>query len=153
MRNTLLKYDKISSKKFVAEDYTSKKFRKILEVPELSDSMYIDYIELIDNQTIEQISYILYGTPDYWDLLVLINDRDPLFDMSYEFDIQEEIAEARVQKYLQGYSGIYKADTYDRMKEYALTNMHDINEENRTMKIIRPERLTHIVKIIDDLEV
>jgi len=153
MKNSILKYDKISSKSFTSEDYTSKKYRKILEIPELNNTDYIEYIELIDDQKIEQISYTLYGTPDYWDLLVLINDRDPLFDMSYNFDIQEAIAEDIVQKYLSDYSGIYKGNTYTRMKEYVMYKIDKETEENRTLKIIKPSRIQEILKLINLLDI
>lgn len=153
MKNTILKYDKIESQKFIAEDYTSKKFRKILTVPELSNTEFIEHIELMDNQTIEQISFILYGTADYWDLLVLINDIDPLFDMVYEFDVIETISEKTVSNYLSDYSGLYKQDTYARLKTLILNRNVQESEERRTIKIIKPEKLFDIITIINKLDI
>lgn len=152
MKNTILKYDKIAGGNFLAENYTSKKMKNILAMPELSNSDWIEYIELYDNQTIEQISFILYDSADFWDILVVINDIDPLFDMSYEFDILEQLSENKVQKYLADYSGFYKTDTYDRLKELVLQRQIDQNEINRQIKIIKPEKLYDFINLVKDIE-
>jgi predicted PhzF superfamily epimerase YddE/YHI9 len=152
MKNTVLKYDKIGSLSFISEDYTSKKMSNIRELPELSNADWVEYIELYDNQTIEQISYILYDSANYWDLLIVINNIDPLFDMSYEFDILEQISENKVQKYLADYSGAYKNDTYERLKALTLTKEVDKNEVNRQLKIIKPEKLYDFISLLKEVE-
>jgi hypothetical protein len=152
MKNTVLIYDKISGSNFTSEDYTSKRISNIRNMKELNDSAWIEYIELYDNQTIEQISFILYDTPDYWDLLLVINDKDPLFDMSYDFDILEQISEDKVQKYLDGYSGVYKNDTYERLKEITLKEDQDANEMKRQLKIIKPDRLYDFMNLLKDVK-
>jgi len=152
MKNTILKYDKIDGGSFISEDYTSKDMKKILELPELSNTEWIEYIELYDNQTIEQISFLLYDSADYWDILVIINDMDPLFDMSYEFDILEQLSENKVQKYLADYSGFYKVDTYDRLKELVLAKEVEQNEINRQIKIIKPEKLYDFINLVKSVK-
>ena len=153
MKNTVLIYDSIESKQFIAEDYTSKKHSKIRSLSEINNTEYIEYKELYDNQTMEQISYILYGTPDYWDLLVTINNKDPLFDMCYEFDILEKIAENRVQTYLQDYSGTYKGDTYERLKDLMLDKTTHENEEKRSIKIIKPSKIYDFLTLYNALDI
>jgi hypothetical protein len=152
MKNTVLKYDKIGSLSFISEDYTSKKISNIRNLPELSDADWVEYVELYDNQTIEQISYILYDDVNFWDMLVVINNIDPLFDMAYEFDILEQIAETKVQKYLEGYSGVYKNDTYERLKALTLAKETENNEINRQIKIIKPEKLYDFISILKEVE-
>jgi len=152
MKNTVLNYPNISCNKFTSEDYTSKKISNIRNMKELNDTNWIEYIELYDNQTVEQISYILYKSPDYWDLLLIINNKDPLFDMSYNFDILEKISEDRVQKYLDGYSGVYETDTYNRLKTLVLADEEKINEYNRQFKIIKPERLYDFINLLKDVK-
>jgi len=146
MKNTLLNYDKFSSYKYIANDYTS-----ILTLPELQDTTYIEYVQLDENQTIEQVSYALYGTPDYWDILVLINNRDPLFDMVYSFDIVDGIAGDKVLNYLSNYSGVYKADTFNRLKTITLADLETKNDNLRTLKIIKPVKMFDFIKIINSI--
>jgi len=151
MKNTLLNYDKFSSYKYIANDYTSKNFKNILTLPELQDTTYIEYVQLDENQTIEQVSYALYGTPDYWDILVLINNRDPLFDMVYSFDIVDGIAGDKVLNYLSNYSGVYKADTFNRLKTITLADLETKNDNLRTLKIIKPVKMFDFIKIINSI--
>ena len=152
MKNTVIKYPNISCRQFTAQDYTDKKFKQILDLPELTDSTYVEHIELLDNQTIEQISYILYGSPDFWDILVLINNMDPLFSMSYDFDIIKDISKAKVQKYLEGYSGMYKNDTEERLDELVLHNNIEANEKRRTIRVIKKDRLGDFLKILNGID-
>jgi len=152
MKNSVLKYDTISCDSFKSQDYTSKRYKKIQEMSELSDSNYVEYINLIDEQTIEQVSYILYETPDYWDLLLIINNRDPLFGMSYNFDILNDISETKVGNYLSDYSGIYKNDTFERLKTIVLTLQTEKNEKNRVLKVIRPEKITDFLDAVRALD-
>jgi len=153
MKNTILKYDRITSIKFDCGDYTSKKFRIVLEMTEVNDTNYIEYIELYDNQTIEQVSFILYGSADYWDILVLINDIDPIFDMSYEYDILSDISVRQVTKYLADYSGVYRDDTFDRLNSIKLTQNIENNEKNRKIKVIKPSRLFDFITKINELDI
>lgn len=152
MKNSILKYDSISGGTFISQDYTSKKIHNILTLKELSNSKWIEYVELYDNQTIEQISFVLYDTADYWDMLVTINNSDPLFGMSYEFDILDQISDNRVNKYLDSYSGSYKQDTFDRLKAVILSQEVEKNEDKRQLKIIKPEKLYDFLNLVKGLE-
>jgi len=151
MKNTLLTYEKFSSHNYIANDYTSKDFKNILTLPELQDTTFIDYVQLDENQTIEQVSYALYGTPDYWDVLILINNRDPLFDMVYSFDIIDDIAGDEVLKYLSNYSGMYRSDTFNRLKTITLHDLEIKNDNLRMLKIIKPDRMFDFIKIVNSL--
>jgi len=148
MKNTILKYDTIGSGSFVSQDYTSKQIHNILSLQELSNTDWIEYIELYDNQTVEQISFLEYGTADFWDLLVVINNIDPLFDMSYEFDILEQITNNKVNKYLANYSGVYKQDTFDRLNKLILDEEIAKNEEHRLFKIIKKEKMFDFLNLV-----
>ena len=152
MKNTILKYPGISGSNFTSNDYTSKRVSNIRSMKELNDSAWIEYVELYNDQTIEQISFILYGTPDYWDLLLIINDKDPLFGMCYNFDILERLSDNKVQKYLADYSGIYKNDTSDRLKRITLKEDQKQNEINRQLKIIKPTRLYDFINLMKSVK-
>lgn len=152
MKNTILNYNTISSAQFTSRDYNSKKFKQILDLPELTDSDFVEHVELFDNQTIEQISYNLYGSANFWDILILINNRDPLFGMSYEFDIIEDEAQTLVTNYINEYSGSHETETFTKLKELVLNDKVDLNEEKRTIKIIRPDKLGEFIKILNSID-
>ena len=98
MINTLLTYDLEELDEFIVSDYTSKKvdiynlFQEMKDNGTLAD--FLEVYRISDDDKLERISYSIYGTPDYWDILLQINDRNPLFQMPYNLDTTFEIAEA-----------------------------------------------------------
>jgi len=137
---------------YQAVDYTSKKVNNIRNMPELNDTNYIEYAEMYNNQTIEQISYILYGTPNYWDLLLIINDKNPLFDMSYDFNILQQVAINSVNKYLLNYSGKYKSNTVERLTSLLTYEQEAKNEQNRQIKVIKPNMLNSFLNALKNVK-
>ena len=52
-----------------------------------------------NNEPLEKISYDLYDSTEYWDVLLLLNERSPLFDMAYDYDVIAEAGETATQTY------------------------------------------------------
>ena len=148
MKNAIMEFDKREFKEDFVSDYTSRNFRPIALMPEVSDSAWIDYIVLDDDQKAEQISQVLYDSPDYWDILMLINNRDPLFDMVYRYDVLDLVANDMIARYAADYSGIYKQETFDDLAARALSQLQDEADVLRTFKIIRPEKISDFVKLL-----
>lgn len=157
MKNTILDFEEkiegtYNNTTYIAKDYTSKYFKQIKLLNILNDLTYIDYYELTDNQTIEQVSYILYDTPDYWDILVLINNIDPLFGMTYEFDVISDATDEQLDKYYKSFSEEILQETKDRLKNIFLKKNLEINENNRRIKVIRPDMITEFIKILINID-
>ena len=148
MKNTIMTFDKREFTDEFINDYTSRNFRPIAQMQEVSDNIWIDYITLVDDQKVEQISQDLYGSPDYWDILMLINNRDPLFDMVYKFDVLSLIATNTIEKYASDYSGVYKQETFDDLAAEKLQQLQDESDVLRTFKIIRPSKISEFVKLL-----
>lgn len=152
MKNSTIKYDKRITENYTVEDYTSKDFRKIYNMPETKSTDWVEYITLNDGQTIEQVSQILYDNPDYWDILMLINGRDPLFDMPYNFDVLSNLAEAQISKYALEYSGVYKQETFNQLAVEKLAQLENRNEELRTLKVVKPSKINDFIKLLRTVE-
>ena len=148
MKNSIMTFDKREFNEEFINDYTSRNFRPIAQMPEVSDSAWIDYIVLDDDQKAEQISQVLYDSPDYWDILMLINNRDPLFDMVYRYDVLDLSASDVISKYATEYSGVYKQETFDDLAAQRLSQLQDEADTLRTFKIIRPEKISDFVKLL-----
>lgn len=149
MKNTFILYDKDETDDFIYSDYTSRPVRRVFDLPESSDSNYIDYKVIQDNDLIEGISQDLYGSPDFWDILILINENDdPLFSMPYDYDVLTDISTSVIEKYISDYSGVYKQATMDELKTNYLANLEKKNETESTIKIIKPEKLYDFIKIV-----
>ena len=147
MKNTIIDPDLREINEFIYKDYTSRNYKTILNIPEIYDTEYVDFVTINVNQTMEQVSYNLYGSADYWDILVLINDRDPLFDMPYDFDILTTLAQAKIDKYRENYSGVFNQVTMDSLQANLLTKLEAESDSFRTIKIIRSNKLASFLKI------
>ena len=109
MKNTVVKFDYTDVyDDYIVQDYTSRKLYDIYEMPELKLREYIDYYQLSDNETIEQVSYKLYTTAMYWDVLLYINEMDPLYSMVYDFDFSRDLAVKIINDMNKHYVGTIK---------------------------------------------
>jgi hypothetical protein len=118
---------------------------------ELSDTNYISYIQLKDNETIELVSYNTYGTEDYWDLLLLINNRDPLFGMCYDYDMIYDRSVDYVNTFFSAtYSGIVSTALTAEFVAEELATRLTRNESLRTFKLIKPSMLQPFLKSARD---
>ena len=157
MKNKIINYEFLESDNYEYRDYTSRDYLIIYDMEELNDDYYIEYVQIQDNDKIERISYQIYGTADYWDLLILINSRDPLFDMVYSYDMVENSVYSDLDEYdntnfnsklstLTINNEIY----LDTLKEGFLNKAIEANEDLRTLKIIKPSKLQEFLKIARD---
>lgn len=151
MTNTIFNHDLLESSNYVYEDYTSSKYTDIHEMDELKSSGYISYIRLEDDAKIEYESFKLYGTEDYWDLLIAINHMDPLFDSPYNFDILIDEATKSISNYTSNvYIGTLPAAHVAYLTSLKQAEIETQNEAFRTIKVIRPEKLQDFLKILRD---
>ena len=116
LKNTLLNFDRIniddvanitSSEKETTlnitpslsiQFYDRNKIQKIKDVISSMNEAWFSYALVPQNATLEKISYDLYESKDYWDILLLVNERMPLFDMYYDYDIISEAGETALQE-------------------------------------------------------
>jgi hypothetical protein len=111
---------------------------------------YFTTYKILDNDKIERISYEIYGTTDYWDLLLLINDREALCGITYDFETCTSNVESYINKYeFEIYSN---NDISDERKTELLDEFYEKyklrNEMNRYMYIIKPSKIQDFLKIL-----
>lgn len=104
MKNTLLTFDKeevdINNGTLFVSDYftLNHNIRDIvLEDTEPDFAKYLRIVEVPDGMTYEGISYMLYNTSNYWDLIVLLNDDDPLSGLPRCYDVIVASAEREIE--------------------------------------------------------
>lgn len=150
MKNTILKFDQEEVDDFIVSNYFSKNISIYSFLTESIKSEYFTTYKILDNDKIERISYEIYGTTDYWDLLLLINDREALCGMTYDFETCTSNVESYINKYeFEIYSN---NDISDQRKEELLEEFYEKyklrNELNRYMYIIKPSKMQDFLKIL-----
>lgn len=154
MNNTVLNYNLEELDEFIVSDYFSKKIDLYNILQEFADSgilsEYVQMYRISDDDKLERISYDIYGTTDYWDLLLQINDTQPLFGMPYSLDVIIDSANEYWEKYSKD---VYFQPPVNSVVISALVNdeievSKERNESIRFIYIIKPTKLQEFLKIL-----
>lgn len=153
LKNTLQNYDKLdvrmpdieggnTTETYSITDYTSVDHVKVRQfVDGLSPTMF-DWYQLQNNSNLEKVALDLYGNPDYWDILVVINHRNPLFELPYDYDTITSMVENKVADYASKvYGDELSARSYDALVENYKTQMVKEAEVFRVIKIVKPSKI------------
>ena len=147
MKNTVLKFKKEKIGKTRVSDYFSKDVY-LADIkdrfPELKNFFKKGTID--DNYTIEALTNHVYSNPNLWDFIMLLNDRDPLFGMPYDYDTLAVFAETKLKKFLEQHNKI--VISVERQKELYdefLIEASKENERNRSIEAFDPKYLSTII--------
>ena len=131
LKNSTLIYDTETVDNYIVSDYTSKDYSKLYDQLEDFPDELFDKMLIQDNDKLERISYELYGNEDYWDILLLINNKSPLFSMSYSNEYILELKNVKLVNFINGLSnGIYGEENIDIFTDTYLaeTSEHAVYE-------------------------
>jgi hypothetical protein len=157
MKNSILKYDLDEvtinlgfATEVKVRDYFSKDV-KVFSIFDAHIDLFATY-QIENDDKIERISYELYGTTDYWDILLLLNDRSPLFEMPYGYDLIHDFAQNRIDIYknfIYSHAPLLndRADVlFEELSEELLVK----NENTRTIYVVKPSRMNDFISILKD---
>ena len=115
--------------------YDRNKIQKIKDVISTMNDAWFSYVLVPQNSSLEKISYELYNSKDYWDILLLLNERMPIFDMYYDYDIISEAGETGIQEYE---NKVYRKKILSSVRESLRIKLQENQEkENENLKIIK----------------
>jgi len=150
LKNTVSDFDyfeNLDDSKY--EDYNSPVYKNYKDI---KDYQVRDYTSLDLRFIIENKEY--YNNENYWDIILLINNLDPLFSLPFDFDLIYNLAESITENYFSRdkydpYSGKYTDETKLRLFNILKEKLNKQNEINRTIKLIRQERIQDFLKIFN----
>lgn len=118
---------------FLFRDYTN-----LVSIKEILDKYkeHIQIYQVLEDERLDTISYKLYGTTDYWDMLVLLNDLKCMTDLPVNYDKVENRAKQKHEEWTKIF-GKQKtkeqiASKYEEFLEQEIAN----NEKYRNFKYI-----------------
>ena len=127
--------------------YDRNKIQKIKNVISSMNEAWFSYVLVPQNSTLEKISFDLYESKDYWDILLLVNERMPLFDMYYDYDIISEAGETTLQEYE---NKVYRKKILSDVRERLRVKMQENYEaENENLKIIKYIKKNYLYDFIN----
>jgi len=152
MKNSTLDYKNRTLKNFKFRDYTSIYFGFLLN--ELNNyPHYFEFIDVVEDDKLENIAYQLYGSEDYSDIILLCNNENFLWSFPYSQDILMDQIEAIVRN-LKIEMNI--TENPEQMKDFLnLRNeiyerLDESNSLKRRLRIPKPEFLADVIAIIHD---
>lgn len=114
-------------------------FNKILKIQKVISKInareYIGTTTVKNNTTLEKLSYDIYGTTDYWDLLLVLNDRNPLFDMPFDYDVVYNSVENYINQYELKFLG--RKMTEREKERFRAEYMEKLSRENEVYREIK----------------
>lgn len=130
------------------EDYFTFNLKKILDYIETCTDDFFEWYLINDDDKLERIALELYGDANYWDILLIINGKDALFDMPYSFDTVSKLAEELANRYAAKISNLTKLPQVhiDQMQAIYEEKFRRENEENRPLRIVKPSRLQEFIQ-------
>lgn len=156
MTNTLLNYTLEELDEFIVPDYFSRKIDLYNLIQEFSEAGTLEYYlatyKIADDDKLERISYDIYGTTNYWDLLLQLNDKNPLFEMPYSLDTVIDSSE----EYWNNYSNLlyFQAPLNDivlqTLIDEEIEKMKEQNEKYRFLYIIKTTKMQEFLKLLRD---
>jgi len=150
MKNALIKYEKEELQEFVVSDYFSKKIDIFNIFYLLKD--YLMLYKMDNDDKLERVSYELYGTPDYWDILLMINDRIPLYEMPYDYDIIEQRSNSIVSDYVNliySHMPLTQGRVQELKNDFLKVN-DTLNESYRYIYVIKRENINEFITTLKD---
>lgn len=147
MKNTLLKGNLRTYEDYIFTDYHEIKFNALKNIENLGD--FTEFKTIQNNTKLEKISYDLYGSTDYWDILAGINDIDPMISMPYDYDIINDLNSLSVQNYKDNvFFGVLPDSHMKYLTEAFFSSIETENEKFRIIKIITPTKMQDFIKLL-----
>ena len=123
-------------------------FQEMKDNETLAD--FLEVYRISDDDKLERISYSIYGTADYWDILLQINDRNPLFQMPYNLDATFDIAESMWNNYSDNvyFQSPLDSNLLQSLIDEEIERLKEKNEFYRFIYIIKTSKMNEFLKIL-----
>lgn len=157
------------SNSFVEYDYLDTGVEPISGYEELYNKVYRDYqsfsidavlefciaypesllkVSVPPGMSIEGLAQKLYSDKDYWDLLMVLNNKELLYDLPKSNDLVAIEVEELVEKYFEDYQGPVADGLIEAYKENLLENKTKENLEKQTFIVLNPNYKKQFLRIV-----
>jgi len=149
MKNSLYKYDRRVIDGLNVTDYTSIYYGKMLELFKSKPDYFMTY-EMQMDEKLEGISYKLYKSENYADIILAANNDVFLWNMFYNSDIimdQVSSLHTIIKKELD-LNATLTEDALSIFDNISVT-IEDINSKRKSITVPKPEKLNALISLID----
>jgi len=147
LKGTILNPVRINTQGYNVANYTSVDYPGIYKYIAGLPSSIFDMYQVNDNDKWERIAHELYNNADYWDVLLVINKRNPLTGLPLDFDTVSLMSDDKVIAYeTNTYKEAMPINIFDLM--YAEYNKHLTiqNDLNKVIRIVKPTMMSSFLQ-------
>lgn len=150
----MIDYSNFDYQGFQITDYTSIDLTEIAEYLASLPKEWIMTVKLNEGAKIETVCKSLYGSTNYIDIILFLNQREQIFDMPMVFDVIEEQTSRTVELYFMNFnSDLSFIDTneFKNLKEQVLNDLSNQNLKNRYLTVISPTKIAIVQSKINEI--
>lgn len=154
MKNNYLKFDDIDSGIGIVKNISTLNILSTIPSKYFSDD-YILEKKLEDDSLIEGISQELYGSTDYWDIILVLNGMTSMDLLPANYDTVLERTQEELEDWVNRGSLVYLGLTEDDIltkESEILQNKTDENEKYRYLKYISSDDMSSLIAELKDLK-
>jgi len=149
MKNKYLEFDNMD---FI-DNKQVKNFTRLSYLPDLPkdfwDNFTFDTYLVDDDEYIEGISWRLYETTDYWDVLMFLNGITNFYDLPKNFNVVVERTMSKVDKWNQFSNKKLSEEEKEKKYKELLDKENEKNERFRHIKYLTPSGLSDLEHYLD----
>lgn len=154
MKNSLLKYGYLLKDNMLVSNYSEKSFEKVSALIKTLGDEYFETYTLQECDKLERLSLEIYNTEDYWDIILIINAMNPLFDMPYDLGTLMDMSMVKSTNYIQNTynnNNTMPIEHYEYMADVYNKEMIVKSDNNKNIIIIRPSMIQNFLKELYDI--
>lgn len=148
LKNSIVDFTNRTLNGYSVEDYFTFDLKLILEHVKTCTDDFFEWYQIQDDDKLERIALELYGDADYWDILLIINGKDALLHMPYNFDTVAEFARNTAEDYVKHISTLTTLPDF-HIEEMVTKYEEKFRKENdsyRLMRIVKPQRMQEFIQ-------
>jgi hypothetical protein len=154
MNNKYLNFEDISCEEVSVKNTTT--LNILPDIPEkYFTEDYYHIIKIEDDKLLEAISFELYDSTDYWDILMVLNNMTTMNELPVKYDVVLDRAEKELAGWVKTadlmYSFLDDSDIKDKY-DSILKNEIEKNEKYRNFKYISATDLSELMADLNGLE-
>jgi len=147
LTNTITNYTRREIDGYAISDYKTIDLTVVYDYMQKLPADTFDWYQVQDDDKWERISLELYQNANYWDILLVLNQRDTLTGLPFRYDIVAQLAEDSIVEYqsLVYHTPLPTAE-HDAMLGYIEPIAVEKNEATRVIKIINPSSMNRFLQ-------
>jgi hypothetical protein len=151
MVNTVFTFEKMIRETKLVPDYTSYYFSNLKSYLGNYDN-YFTIVSVPENEKIENIAYRLYGSENYADLILAINDENFLWSPPYDQDVINHVSESVLFEFSNqlNLEDFNESLSYLEFKQTIEEYIDNNNSKKKYFKVPRKENLTDVITLINN---